>query len=94
MKIQVRLIPYQIKVEYKVSAFEHAGYVYVKINKGLYVLAQLGLLANELLAKRLEKHGFNQTPHTLGLWRHHTNHIQLALLVDDFGIKYKNKQDS
>ena len=33
-KIPVRLIPEEIKVEYKVSEFEHTGYVYVKINKG------------------------------------------------------------
>ena len=51
MKIPFRLIPEEIKVEYKVSDFEHAGYVYVKINKGMYGLAQAVLLANELLAK-------------------------------------------
>ena len=33
-KIPVRLIPDKVKVEYKVSKFEHAGFVYVKINKG------------------------------------------------------------
>ena len=33
-KILVRLIPDEIKVEYKVSKFEHARYVYVKLNKG------------------------------------------------------------
>ena len=46
MKILVRLIPDDIKVEYKVSEFEHAGYSYVQINKGMYGLAQAGLLAN------------------------------------------------
>ena len=46
MKIPVRLIPDEIKVEYKVSKFEHAGYVYVQTNKGMYGLAQAGLLAN------------------------------------------------
>ena len=40
MQIPVRLIPDEIKVEYKVSKFKHAGYVYVKINKGMYGLAQ------------------------------------------------------
>ena len=46
MKIPVRLIPDEIKVEYKVSKFEHEGCVYVKINKGMYGLAQADLLAN------------------------------------------------
>ena len=94
MKIPVRLIPDEIKVEYKVREFEHDGYVYVQINKGMYGLEQTGLLANELLAKRLAKHGFSQTPHTPGLCKHHTKPIQFALVVDDFGIKYKNKQDA
>ena len=58
MKIPVSLTPDEIKVEYKVSDFEHAGYVYVQINKVVYGLAQASLLANELLAKRLTKHGF------------------------------------
>ena len=42
----------------------------------------------------MAKHGFNQTPHTLGLWRHHTKPIQFTLVVDNFGIKYENKQDA
>ena len=46
MKILVRLIPDEIKVEYMVSEFKHAGYVYVQINKGVYGLAQAGMLEN------------------------------------------------
>ena len=87
MKILVRLIPDEIKVEYKVSVFRDAGYLNVQINRGVYVLEQAGLLANELLEYFLTKHGLNQTPHPPGLWRHHTNSIQFALRVDDFGIK-------
>ena len=87
MKIPVRLIPDEIKVEYKVREFEHAGYVYVQINKGIYGLEQTGLLANELLAKGLAKHRFNKTPHTPGIWRHHIKPIQFALVLDNFGIK-------
>ena len=45
------------------SKCEHAGYIYVQFDKGMYGLAQAGLLENELLAKRLSKHGFNETPH-------------------------------
>ena len=60
----------------------------------MYGLAQEGLLANELLAKRLAKHRFKKNPHTPGLWRHHENPIQFTLVVDDFGIKYEKKQDA
>ena len=54
-KIPVRLIPDEVKVEYMVSNFEHAGYVYIQINKGMYGMEQAGMLANGLLAKRLAK---------------------------------------
>ena len=76
------------------SELEHEGYVYVKINKGMYGLEQAGLIENELLANVLAKHGFNQTSHTTGLWRHQTKPIQFALVLDDFGIRYENKQDA
>ena len=59
IKITVRLIPDEIKVEYKFRELEHAGYVYVQINKGVYGMAQAGLIENELKEKRLAKHGFN-----------------------------------
>ena len=94
MKIPVRLIPYAIKVEYKVSELEHSGYVFVQINKGMYGLTQAGLLANEPLAKSLAKQGFKKTPHTPGLWRHHAKPTQFTLVVDNFGIKYEKKQDA
>ena len=74
--------------------FEHAGYVYVQINKGMYILAQAGLIANELLAKSLAKHRFKKTPHTPGLWRHHSKPIQFTLVVDYLVIKYEKKQDA
>ena len=53
MKIPVRLIPYEIKVEYKVREFEHAGYVCVQIKKVMYGLEKAGLLASELLEKKV-----------------------------------------
>ena len=46
MKTPVRLVPDEIKVEYNLRELKHAGYMYVQINKGVYGLAQAGLLAN------------------------------------------------
>jgi hypothetical protein len=36
------------------------GYVYYKIRQGMYGLPQVGIIAQELLAKRLKEHGYNQ----------------------------------
>jgi hypothetical protein len=60
----------------------------------MYGLKQAGLIANQLLEKRLAKYGFAPTKHTHGLWRHETRPIQFALVVDDFGIEYTNKADA
>jgi hypothetical protein len=64
------------------------GLIYIKIQKGMYGLPQAGILAQELLKKRLNKHGYRQSPLTPGLWRHDFRPISFTLCVDDFRIKY------
>jgi hypothetical protein len=44
------------------------GTIYVKIQKGMYGLPQAGILAQNLLKERLNKHGYHQSPTTPGLW--------------------------
>ena len=58
----------------------------------MYGLPQSGLLANELLEKRLNKHGYVQSKFVPGLWKHKTRPIQFCLTVDDFGVKYVGKE--
>ena len=60
----------------------------------MYGLAQAGLLANKILAKRLANHGVAQTQHTRGMWKHHSRTIHFKLVVDGFGVNYYEKQDS
>ena len=62
-------------------------WVYREIQKGLYRLEQEDILANQLLAKRLNKTGHHPCQFTPGLWRHVWRPITFALVVDDFGIK-------
>jgi hypothetical protein len=89
MRILLSLIPQEIILEYNLSDIVHRdGYVYIQINKGMYVLPQAGILANKLLAKRLGKDGYYQCCHTPGLWRHTSRAITFALVVDDFSVKY------
>ena len=68
------------------------GFVYVAVKKGMYGLPQSGILAQELLEKRLNKHGYHQSKFTPGLWTHETRPICFTLVVDDFGVKYIGKQ--
>jgi hypothetical protein len=68
------------------------GYVYVEIQKGMYGLPQAGILAQELLEKRLNEHGYSQSKAVPGLWTHKTRPILFTLVVDDFRVKYVGKE--
>ncbi len=68
------------------------GFVYCEIRKGMYGLPQAGIIAQELLEKRLAKHGYHQSKITPGLWTHDTRPICFSLVVDDFGIKYVGEE--
>ena len=87
--IRVRLsdMPEEIIQEYKLKEKANAkGFIFLSVHKGMYGLPQAGLLANKLLEKRLNKHGYFQSKLVPGLWTHKTRPIQFALTVDDFGV--------
>jgi hypothetical protein len=64
------------------------GTVYVKIQKGMYGLPQAGILAQNLLEKCLNQHGYQQSNITPGLWKHDWRPLLFTLCVDNFGLKY------
>ena len=62
MRIKIIDIPEDVVAEYNLQ--EKAtkdGYVYIEVRKGMYGLPQAGLLAQNLLEKRLVKHGYSQS---------------------------------
>eukprot|EP00804_Cyclotella_cryptica_P019453 CCRYP_006629-RA/>CCRYP_006629-RA protein AED:0.22 eAED:0.22 QI:0/0/0/1/0.33/0.25/4/0/510 len=82
IRLNIRDIPQEIIDEYKLKDIaEPDGSIYLQANKGMYGLPHGGLIANVLLAKRLNK----AVP---GLWSHKTRPISFTLVVDDFGVKY------
>ena len=93
MKILIAQIPDEIIMEYNLRNKVHTdGAVYIKIQKGMYGLPQAGMLANKLLKHRLAKHGYYEVRHTPGYWRHTWRPIDFTLVVDDFGVGYKNNE--
>ena len=58
MCLPIKIIPNEIIEKCDLESKVEDGWVYVKIIKGMYGLPQAGLLANSLLAKRLEKAGY------------------------------------
>ena len=54
----------------------------------MYGFPQAGLLANEILEKRLNKRGYQKSKLVPGFWTHDWRPVQFTLVVDDFGVKY------
>ena len=94
MKFKVELIPPNIIKHYNLERLIHNGYVYAKINKALYGLKQAGKIANNDLITHLAKHGYHPTELTEGLFTHETRSTCFTLVVDDFAVRYKNKEDA
>ncbi len=93
--VQIKMddIPNKIIVEYNLcNKVSSNGHIYVKNQKGMYGLPQAGILAQELLEKQLNEHGYSQSKAVLGLWTHKTQSISFTLVVDDFGVKYVGKE--
>ncbi|EJK53065.1 hypothetical protein THAOC_27566, partial [Thalassiosira oceanica] len=62
LKLKLSQIPDEIIEEYQLRVKATPdGSVYVEINKGMYGLPQAGVLANKLLEKRLNQHGYYQS---------------------------------
>jgi hypothetical protein len=60
----------------------------------MYGLPQAGILAFNQLKTDLATHDYAPCTHTPGLWTHSTRDIMFSLVVDDFGIKYTNRDDA
>ena len=95
LRLRLDNFPEDVITQYKLKDIvTRDGYVYIEVRKGMYGLPQAGLLAQELLEKRLEKHGYKQSKYTPGFWTHETRPICFTLVVDDFGIKYVDEDNA
>jgi hypothetical protein len=84
--------PEEIVEKYNLKSLAVDGWVHIEIRKGMYGLKQAGVLAKQLLQKRLAPFGYYPARHTPGLWLHKTQPITFSLIVDDFAIKYVGNQ--
>ena len=94
MRIKLSDIPEEIIDEYNVRELvDEDKHVYFEITKGMYGLPQAGIIAQDLLAERLAKHGYHQSKIVPGLWTHNTRPTTFTLVVDDFAIKVMSTDD-
>ena len=92
--VSLRNLPNKIIEEYKLKDIATKGTVHIVPNRVMYGLPQAGLLANKLLEKRLNKHGYRQSKLVPGLWKHDWRPVQFTLVVDYFGVKYVGKENA
>ena len=66
----------------------------MSINKGIYRLQKAGTLANQQLQQYLVPYGYTPICYTPSLWKHNSSQVIFGLIVDDFAVKYTNKENA
>jgi hypothetical protein len=94
MRLPITILPQDILEKYDLKRLSVNGWVYLEICKGMYGLKQAGLLANQLLQKRLKTFGYYPARHMPGLWLNNTKPTAFSWVGDDFAVKYVTKSDA
>ncbi len=93
-RIKLELFPPNIIEEYGLlDKVDADGNVFCEVQQGMYGLPQAGIIAQDLLTKQLNKAGYCQSKITPVYWQHDWRPISFTLVVDDFGVKYVNKDN-
>ena len=58
----------------------------------MYGLVQAGVIAHESLKEHIKPYGYAPEKINRGIWTHQYRYIKFTLVVDDFGIRYRNKK--
>ena len=86
------MIPQEFVEKYNLQEKAHHGNIYAKVIKGMYGIPQSGRISHDVLVKHLYPYGYCLSSKTPGLWTPKNQPINFTLLVDDFGVKYSEKE--
>ena len=87
-------IPAEFWAQYKLKIFVNSkGYVYARVEKGMYGLPQAGKVASDALLPRLKAAGYEETGRIPGLFKNRTNTVYFALVIDDVMVQYNEAQE-
>jgi hypothetical protein len=92
MRMPLALFPSWIQEQYNLVELAMKGFVHLEMRPAIMGLPQAGILANKRLQQKLELFGYFDIVNTPGLWSHKTRPISFTLVVDNFGVKYVNKE--
>ena len=93
MKIPYALFPRWIIEQYGLEEHVHNGYIFLEMRRAVWGLPQAEILANKKLKRKLAPFGYHKCKNTPGLWYQETRSITFTLVVDNFGVKYVNKDN-
>jgi hypothetical protein len=83
-----------INTKYNLEPLFYKDHVYFELRKCLYGLPQSGKLSQTRLIAHLALNGYTQCNNTPCLFRHATRDTTFSLVVDDFGVSYRNSTDA
>ena len=93
LRMKIETFPEDVIAHYKLrEKVDEKGFLFIRVERGMYGLPHAGIIAQKLLEERLAKHGYHQSDKTPGLWTHIWRPISFSLIVDDFGVKYVGKE--
>jgi hypothetical protein len=93
MKIPLVLFPSWTIEQYNLNKMALDGWVYIEMQRAVWGLPQAGILANKRLHRNLAPFRYYECSNTLGLWHHESRPLTFTLVVDDFGLKFVDKDD-
>ena len=88
----LKVFPNDIIYQYNLNEKKRNGFIYLEIRRIVYGLPQAWRLENKYLKKNLATSGYYEVPHTPGLWNNIYCTVTFSLAIDDFGIKYVDKE--
>ena len=89
LRIPLKFLSEAILDKHNLRPFTHNNSILFEVTKSMYGLPHAGKIAQDVLVERLASHGYLQTGTTC-LFRHVTNGVAFVLVVDDFGVKFKD----
>jgi hypothetical protein len=92
-QMPLSLFPAWIIKQYDMERHPLNGYIHLEMWRAVWGLPQVGILANKHLQRKLAPFGNFESTNTPGLWYHESRPITFTLVVDNFGVKYENKDN-
>ena len=95
MQFNISMVPQEMIDHYDLqSKVTGDGWLYWKKRKAIYGLKESEKLANIEPQTVLASEGYKPCHFTHGLYKQEKRNISFSLVVDDFGVRYIDKQDA